>query len=71
MTDIPLMCPVEPHEMSKPMRRGFDDLVSRLVVSAAAHGWGRDLLLRIYTAGIFHGVELQKRTLAMKEEDRG
>jgi hypothetical protein len=61
MTDIPLLCPVEPYEMPKPMRRGFDDIVARIVVSAAGHGWGKDLLLRIYTAGIFHGVELQKR----------
>jgi hypothetical protein len=61
MTDIPLLCPVEPYEMPKPMRRGFDDIVAHIVVSAAGHGWGKDLLLRIYTAGIFHGVELQKR----------
>jgi hypothetical protein len=59
MTDIPLLCPVEPYEMPKTMRRGFDDIVARIVVSAAGHGWGKDLLLRIYT--IFHGVELQKR----------
>jgi len=60
-TDIPLLCPVEPHEMSKEMRRGFNEIVRRVTVSAAAHGWGNDLLLRVYMAGIFHGVELQKR----------
>ena len=60
-TDIPLLCPVEPHEMSKEMRRSFNEIVRRVTVSAAAHGWGNDLLLRVYTAGIFHGVELQKR----------
>jgi hypothetical protein len=62
VTDIPLLCPVEPHEMDKAMRRGFNEIVRRVTVSATAHGWGNDLLLRIYTAGIFHGVELQKRT---------
>lgn len=61
MTDIPLVCPIEPYEMDKRMRRGFNDIVDRVAASAAAHGLGKDLLLRIYLAGIFHGVELQNR----------
>jgi hypothetical protein len=69
--DIPLLCPIEPHKMDKGMRRGFNDLVNRVVASAAGHGVGKDLLLRIYTAGIFHGVELQKRAASVDTLPKG
>jgi hypothetical protein len=59
--DVTLVCPIEPYEMPKPLRRGFDELVGRVVASAAAHGLGNDLLLRVYLAGFYHGVELSKR----------
>jgi hypothetical protein len=71
MTDIPLLCPVEPHEMDKRMRRGFNDIVARVTVAAAGHGWGNDFLLRLYTAGIFHGIELQKRAASADTLPKG
>ena len=59
---IALVCPIEPYELDKRMRFGMGDLASRVAASCAAHGLGKDLLLRIYMAGIYHGVELGKRT---------
>jgi hypothetical protein len=59
-TDIPLVCPIEPYELDKQMRFGMSDLASRVAASCAAHGIGKDLLLRVYMAGIYHGVELVK-----------
>ena len=61
MPDIPLCCPIEPHALPKQMRAGLDGIVHRVAASSAAKGNGRDLLLRIYLAGIHHGVELGSR----------
>jgi hypothetical protein len=58
---VSLSCPVAPHDMSKALRFGMEQLCQRVVASAAGHGVGRDLILRVYLAGIYHGVELSKR----------
>lgn len=54
----PLVCPIEPHQMDKRTRQGFEDLVRRVVCANTMRGVGHDLLLRVYLSGIFHGVEL-------------
>lgn len=59
---VPMTCPIEPHEMDKKMLLGMEDVVNRVVCAATMQGVGRDLLLRVYLAGLFHGVELSKRT---------
>lgn len=61
MTDTPLVCPIEPHEMDKALRFGMEDIVRRVVVATTMQGVGRDLLLRVYLAGMYHGVEMSKR----------
>jgi hypothetical protein len=61
MSDVSLACPVEPYELDKKMRSGMAHLAARVVASCAAHGLGDELLLRVYMAGIYHGVELGKR----------
>lgn len=53
-----LVCPVEPHELPLKMRRGIDRIVNRIVATDASRGHGRDLFMRIYMAGMHHGVEL-------------
>jgi hypothetical protein len=40
------------------MERGLQDIVRRVAAASAAAGSGRDLLLRIYLAGVYHGVRL-------------
>ncbi len=61
-TETPLACPVEPYEMSKELRFGMEDIVRRVVCAVTMQGAGRDLMLRVYLAGLSHGVELSKRT---------
>ena len=53
-----LTCPIQPHELDPKMRDGFSDLVRRVTAKAAIEGRGRDLLLRVYLAGLYHGAEL-------------
>lgn len=57
---IDLLCPVKPYELDKQMRFGFNDLVQRVTTAAVLHNEGRDLMLYVYLAGLYHGVELQK-----------
>lgn len=64
MKQIDLLCPIKPHELDKQMRFGFNDLVQRVTTAAVLEGVGQDLLLRVYLAGLFHGVELQKERAA-------
>lgn len=49
--------------MGKSLRFGLEDIVHRITMAAVLNGDGRDLLLRIYCAGVFHGVELSKRAV--------
>lgn len=60
----PLACPVEPYEMDKALRAGMEDIVRRVVCAVTMQGAGRDLMLRVYLAGLSHGVELTKRERA-------
>lgn len=59
--DISIGCSIEPYQIPKPIRRGIDDIVRRIARQSALQGDGRDLLLRVYMAGVYHGVELSKR----------
>ena len=69
MSEVKLCSPVEPYEMDKHLRRQMQELADRVAGCAAANGMGRDLILRIYMAGIYHGVELSKRTLTTPHQD--
>ncbi len=55
-----LCCPIEPHELTKDMRRGMDSIVQRVAAASAVSGSGVDLLLRIYLAGVYHGQALAR-----------
>ena len=59
-TGTPLVCPIEPHEMDKALRAGINDIVRRVTCAAAMQGVGRELLTRVYLAGLFHGVALAR-----------
>lgn len=56
-----LTCPSKPHELDKHMRLGMQDIVDRVVLKACVEGRGKDLLLRVYSTGIYHGVELSEK----------
>jgi hypothetical protein len=58
--DVSLHCPIEPHQLAKDHRRGIEDIVRRVTMSCTVQGAGRELLLRIYLAGMYHGIELTK-----------
>jgi hypothetical protein len=58
--DLSLAAPVTPTEMDKHLRAGLQSLVERVAAKAVLDGRGRDLLLRIYIAGIYHGAALAK-----------
>lgn len=58
-----LTCPVQPHEMDKAMRKGFEDMVRRVVLLESVEGYGHDLLLRIFLAGFHLGATAQQARL--------
>lgn len=61
--------PIELHELDKPFRRGLEDLVERVTMKAVIDGDGRDLLLRVYLAGLYHGSEIAvRRSLSTKAD---
>lgn len=70
MKDVPLACPIEPHEMSKALRCGMEDIVRRVVCANTLQGVGQDLLLRVYLSGLFHGMELTARQSPEKGIDK-
>ena len=59
-----LICPIEPHEMDKAMLKGFEDMVRRVVLLEADRGWGKDLLLRVFLAGVHCGHVATERRAA-------
>lgn len=59
MTDIDLLCPIEPHEIDKKQRFLWNDLLRRVTAKACVQGRGQDLLLYIYLAGLYHGAKAQ------------
>ena len=60
--DISLVCPIDPGGLPKDMRRGMESIANRVAAASAARGLGKDLILRIYLAGIHHGVKLGAET---------
>jgi len=56
MDDVSIVCPIQPHELDKKMRFGFEDICQRVALKSVYDGRGRDLLLRVYLAGLYHGV---------------
>jgi hypothetical protein len=42
------------------MRHSMTGLASRVAARSVIEGRGQDLLLRVYMAGLYHGMELQK-----------
>lgn len=64
-----LNCPIEPHEMDKAMRKGFDDMLRRVVMLEGDRGRGHDFLLRIFLAGFHLGAAAQQRRLAKAQAD--
>lgn len=60
---VSLASPIQPHELDKRMRRGLEDLADRVAERAIYDNGGRDLLLRVYLAGLYHGSEIQARRL--------
>lgn len=61
MPDVSLTAPIEPHQLDRKMRHGMNDLVARIAAQAAVQGRGHELLLRIYMAGLYHGMTLGER----------
>jgi hypothetical protein len=57
-----LLAPVRPHEIPAKTRKGLEDLVERITGAAVLHNRGKDMLLLIYLAGMYHGVELSAAT---------
>lgn len=51
-------CPIQPHELDGPLRRGMDDLVRKVVARSLFEGDGRDIFLRVYMAGMYHATEI-------------
>lgn len=64
-----IICPIEPHEMDKRLRNGFEDMVRRVVLLESERGWGKDLLLRIFLAGFHVGAIAQARHAAHRDLD--
>lgn len=62
-----IACPIQPHELDKRIRSGMDDIVMKVVTRAVVEGRGQDLLLRVYMAGMYHGVELSEAQQDRKE----
>lgn len=56
--NISLSAPVHPGELDKRMYRGLNDLAGRVAAKAIREGRGQDILLRIYMAGLYHGMML-------------
>lgn len=63
--------PIELHTLDKGFRRGLNDLVERVTMKAVIDGDGRDLMLRVYLAGLYHGSECAKRTQAQGQQNEG
>lgn len=59
--DIDLLAPIELYELDRRMRVGIENLVERVSAKAALKGRGRDLLLLVYCAGLYHGARLTER----------
>ena len=53
-----IVSPIQPYELDKPLRRGMEDIVRRVVATSAVQGVGQDIFLRVYMAGMYHGLEL-------------
>lgn len=64
---VSVACPIEPHMLDKKMRRGFEDMVERVVMANVVAGDGKDLMLRVYLSGLYHGAEAAKRTASTVE----
>jgi len=64
---VSVACPIEPHMLDKKMRRGFEDMVERVVMANVVAGDGKDLMLRVYLSGLYHGAEAAKRTASASE----
>ena len=56
--DIAIVSPIEPHHLDKKQRFHFEDLVRRVSLKSVHQGLGRDLLLRVYLAGLYHGIKV-------------
>ncbi|HYF56842.1 MAG TPA: hypothetical protein VEA41_21515 [Salinarimonas sp.] len=55
-----LASPVEPHELPPAVTRSLADIVRRVTCAETVAGNGSDLLLRVYLAGFYHGLELEQ-----------
>lgn len=56
--EITIISPIEPHHLDKKQRFHFEDLCQRVTTASVIQGRGRDLLLRVYLAGLYHGIEV-------------
>lgn len=52
---VSVTAPIQPHEIPRSMREHLDDIVRRVVMASTVQGQGRDLMLRVYLAGMYHG----------------
>lgn len=57
--------PVDLHVLDKNLRAGIEEVVRKVVCRATFEGVGRDLFLRVYLAGLYHGS--QSRAMIEKE----
>lgn len=59
--EVGIVCPIEPHELERAHRRGMDNIVRRVLAASVVKGQGADLFLRVYLAGMYHGLKLDRQ----------
>lgn len=52
---LEVTAPIQPHEMDRALRNGLEEVVRKVVCRATFEGVGRDVFLRVYLAGLYHG----------------
>ena len=57
---LEVTAPVKLHEVDKKQLADIQVIVEKVVCRAVVEGLGKDLLLRVYLAGLYHGSQVGK-----------
>ena len=58
MSDLSVLAPPPKDKAEQRMYRDMDNIVRKVVVNAAIHRSGSDIMREVYLAGIWHGMKL-------------
>ena len=54
--------PIKLHEVNKKQLAAMQEIVDKVVCRSVVEGLGKDLLLRVYLAGLYHGSTVKRGT---------